>query len=72
MKWPLDQASIIFINNVSKLCKNFSLIIEEYDDDDKVVFLKVDCTKFCNSFYSKLYASPRSNERCEDVCLESC
>lgn len=71
VKWPLDQASLTFINNVSKVCKNFSLMIEEYDDDDKVVFLKVDFTKVCNATYSKLYIGPRSNKCCEDVCLES-
>ena len=70
MKWPLDQASIIFIDNVLKVYKFFSFIIEEYDDVDKVVFFSVDSTKVCNTSYSKLYASPRPNERREDAHLE--
>jgi len=70
VKWPLDQHSIIFIDNVSKVYELFSFIIEEYDDVAKVVFFSIDFTRVCNTSYSKLYASTRPNERREDVHLE--
>ena len=46
------------------------LITELYDEDDTKALSGADLVRVCNTFYSKLHATPLPNERRDDICVK--